>query len=1117
MRKNYVTILALAFLLPGCRYYGDFWKNQKPSAKNSGPFAVTSVLPASGATNVATNTSITVTFNRSMNTGTVTAQSGPGTCTDSVQLSADSFATCLGILSITWNGDNTVATIILPSALAASTTHALRVLTTVSSSAGEFPAAEFNSTFVTGTVADVTPPSTPGTPAATPISTSQIDLAWSAATDDMTPQVSLVYNICRSTTPGGCSAFTTVATTAAGALNFSDTGLSPLTTYYYRIQAQDLATNAGTPTVEFSGTTLSMGSASTPTYSPIAGVFGATQNVAISTATGGATICYTANGTDPTCLMGVCTTGTTYAGSVSISTDSTLKALACLNGYTDSAINAGNYVIDTTPPGSPGGAAATPMSLSQLDVSWTAATDNVSIAAAISYEVCMSTTPGTCTAFSVTGTTPPGTTTYSATGLSALTTYYFRVRAKDQVGNVGTATSEFSATTLSSGSVATPTFSPIAGTYGTAQNVTITSATGGATICYTTNGVDPGCSLGFCSGSSTYGAPVSVSTDTTLKAIGCAIGFSNSAVQTGAYVIDMTGPTTPGTPSASPISTTQLSLTWSMSSDNTTPMGSIVYEVCQVTTPGGCSAFTVSATTGPGATGYSASALTPGTTYYFSVRARDQFNNLGTPTAEFSAATQSLPQVLATTPADNTPNVPVNSPIVITFNKMINTGTATVQPASGACTGSLQISSDNFATCIGILSVNWDGTQEVATLVPAQPLQFLTQHRILVLSSVTDTFGNPMAVNFTTPIGFMTKAADPATLDLSFNPGTGTDNAVNAIELQMGDRIVIGGLFLNYNGSPAGRIVRLLADGTRDSSWISGGTDGPVHGLTVLPDDSGFAIGNFGFFGGNSINSIARWLTDDGLNNFTFSSGSGFAGAPNTIGHDSLARLIVGGLFTDYNGSPVNRLVRILPDGNTDGSLAIGSGFDGDVNALVVLPDDSIIVGGAFANYDGSPYGGIVKLEAGGTVDPSFNSGSGVDFRILAMARQSDGKILIGGMFTSYNGTPRARIARINSDGSLDFSFNPGTGADNNVFTIAIQGDGKILIGGEFLNFNGFSRPNFARLNTDGTLDTAFDPLGGPNAVVHAIKIQSDNKILIGGAFASYAGTPRGGIARIHP
>ena len=225
------------------------------------------------------------------------------------------------------------------------------------------------------------------------------------------------------------------------------------------------------------------------------------------------------------------------------------------------------------------------------------------------------------------------------TGLNALTTYYFRVRARDQVGNIGTPTSEFSATTLSSGSATTPTFSPIAGTYGTAQNVTITSATGGATICYTTNGVDPGCTLGICSGSSTYGAPVAISAEATLKAMGCAIGFTNSAIQTGAYVIDMTGPSTPGTPNAMPVNTTEISVTWSMASDNTTPAGSIIYEVCQSPFPGGCGTFTVSGTTGPGATGYSATGLNPGTTYYFSVRAKDQFNNLGTPTSEFSATT----------------------------------------------------------------------------------------------------------------------------------------------------------------------------------------------------------------------------------------------------------------------------------------------------------------------------------------------------------------------------------------------------------------------------------------------------------------------------------------------
>src|SRR5205814_2091386 len=104
-----------------------------------------------------------------------------------------------------------------------------------------------------------------------------------------------------------------------------------------------------------------------------------------------------------------------------------------------------------------------------------------------------------------------------------------------------------------------------------------------------------------------------------------------------------------------------------------------------------------------------------------------------------------------------------------------------------------------------------------------------------------------------------------------------------------------------------------------------------------------------------------------------------------------------------------------------------------------------------------------------GSLDTSFDPGTGADFTVLTTAVQSDGKIIIGGLNTGG-------IARLNSDGSRDTSFDPGTGADFTVFTTALQSDGKIIIGGKFLNYGLTPRSHIARLNSDGSLDTSFDP-----------------------------------------
>src|SRR5438105_4143434 len=122
----------------------------------------------------------------------------------------------------------------------------------------------------------------------------------------------------------------------------------------------------------------------------------------------------------------------------------------------------------------------------------------------------------------------------------------------------------------------------------------------------------------------------------------------------------------------------------------------------------------------------------------------------------------------------------------------------------------------------------------------------------------------------------------------------------------------------------------------------------------------------------------------------------------------------------------------------------------------------------------------LLKHETGlaqaGANDAAFNTGIGANNSIHTTAIQLDGKIIIGGNFSNYNGRGRNSIARLNADGTLDGTFNPGTGANAGVQTTAVQSDGKIIIGGYFSNYNGIGRNGIARLNADGSLDATFNP-----------------------------------------
>ena len=148
-------------------------------------------------------------------------------------------------------------------------------------------------------------------------------------------------------------------------------------------------------------------------------------------------------------------------------------------------------------------------------------------------------------------------------------------------------------------------------------------------------------------------------------------------------------------------------------------------------------------------------------------------------------------------------------------------------------------------------------------------------------------------------------------------------------------------------------------------------------------------------------------------------------------------------------------------------------------------------------------------------MDTDFNPGTGANSSINAIAIKPDGNVLIVGGFTSYNGTARNGIARLNVDGSLDYGFFPGAGVDAAIESVALQPDAKILIGGSFTSYNGTARNRIARLNVNGSLNTGFNPGTGASSTIFSIARQPDEKVLIGGSFTSYNDVGRNRITRI--
>jgi uncharacterized delta-60 repeat protein len=218
--------------------------------------------------------------------------------------------------------------------------------------------------------------------------------------------------------------------------------------------------------------------------------------------------------------------------------------------------------------------------------------------------------------------------------------------------------------------------------------------------------------------------------------------------------------------------------------------------------------------------------------------------------------------------------------------------------------------------------------------------------------------------------------------------------------------------------------------------------------------------------------------------------------------------------------APATITVTLADPGARDPSFSANF-INSTVNRVLVLPDGKLLVAGWFsqlqdAGSDIYNYGRIARLTAVGAVDPEFNPGSGANSTIYALARQPDGKILVGGDFTSFNGTTINRIARLNTDGSLDPTFVPGTGADDTVNHILVQPDGNILVGGSFTSFNGTPRNGLVRLLPGGARDTTFADFTGPVVFsIRALALQTDGRILVGGAFYHQTGNLRASLRRL--
>lgn len=226
-------------------------------------------------------------------------------------------------------------------------------------------------------------------------------------------------------------------------------------------------------------------------------------------------------------------------------------------------------------------------------------------------------------------------------------------------------------------------------------------------------------------------------------------------------------------------------------------------------------------------------------------------------------------------------------------------------------------------------------------------------------------------------------------------------------------------------------------------------------------------------------------------------------------------KLLIGGAFTAVNNSGSrSHLARLFADGALDPTFFnSGSGVSSTIYCVALQSDGRILIGGDFNLVNGTARTRVARLNANGNVDGTFVPTNTINVSVLALAVQSDGKVIIGGSFSG--GAFPSWIARLNADGTTDPEFN--SVANGAVNAVRLQTDGKILIGGAFTTINGTTRNRIARLNTDGSLDGTFqNGLTGASGIVRCLQIQTDGKILIGGDFTAVNSISRGYVARLN-
>lgn len=300
------------------------------------------------------------------------------------------------------------------------------------------------------------------------------------------------------------------------------------------------------------------------------------------------------------------------------------------------------------------------------------------------------------------------------------------------------------------------------------------------------------------------------------------------------------------------------------------------------------------------------------------------------------------------------------------------------------------------------------------------------------------------------------------------------------------------------------------------AALITTGFNGDVRRIRKQSDGKIICVGNFTSYNSTTRNRICRLNTDLSLDS-TFDPDSGFNAYVQDCYIDVAGTILCVGTFTSFRGASANYIKRLTSTGSADATFVVGTGFN--AQALCVIGDESgyYFVGGDFTTFKGTGSNRIVKLDSVGTIDATFNVGTGFNARVSSIAYKLANSLKVGGNFTSYAGTGCNYIVALLSNGAIDGTFLYGTGFNGQVTEIAFNSSTSVYVVGDFTTYKGASNIRIILIDNVGTKAAVFITDTGLNVIAYGILVTFNDFVLVCGLFTTYKGITIHKILRIRP